>query len=90
MPIERNEILLKLFFGRHQSKENTVLHLEDYKQKLEERYQTYEDIEQMITINSYNQEDARYWLFTLDYGKRITKAAIEWCDSTLEVTKEGE
>ena len=35
VPVERNEILLKLFFGRHQSKENIVLHLEDYKQKLE-------------------------------------------------------
>jgi PadR family transcriptional regulator, regulatory protein AphA len=83
VPIERNEILLKLFFGR-QSKETTLLHLEDYKQKLEARYLTYKSIEQMISTNRDNQEDVRYWLFTLDYGKRITNAAIEWCDTTIE------
>jgi PadR family transcriptional regulator AphA len=91
VPIERNEILLKLFFGRHQSKENTLLHLDDYKQKLEARYQTYKSIEQMISTNRHNQEDVRYWLFTLDYGKRITKATIEWCDTTMEqFLKKGE
>jgi PadR family transcriptional regulator, regulatory protein AphA len=90
IPIERNEILLKLFFGRHQSKEIAVLHLEDYKQKLEARYQTYISIEQGITTNKDNWEDARYWLFTLDYGKRITKAAIEWCTFTLEQISEEE
>ncbi|MFE6169337.1 PadR family transcriptional regulator [Viridibacillus arvi] len=84
IPIERNEILLKLFFGSSQSDESTVLQLTYYKQKLEARYQTYLSIEQAISINKDNDKDARYWLFTLDYGKRITKAAIEWCASTLE------
>lgn len=90
VPIERNEILLKLFFGSHQSKENTIVQLEEYKQKLEARYHTYINIEQAITTNKHNGEDARYWLFTLDYGKRITKAAIEWCTFTLEQFLEEE
>jgi DNA-binding PadR family transcriptional regulator len=84
IPTERNEILLKLFFGRHQSKENTVLTLEDYKQKLEARYLTYISIEQSIATHKNNGEEAKYWLFTLDYGKRMTQAAIEWCTFTLE------
>ncbi|MFC4558406.1 PadR family transcriptional regulator [Virgibacillus kekensis] len=83
-PVERNEMLLKLFFGRHQSKESTLLHLNDYKKKLENRYQTYSSIEQMISTHEQNQQDATYWLFTLDYGKRITKAAIDWCESTIK------
>jgi len=29
-----------------------------------------------------------YWLFTLDYGKRTTKAAIEWCDFSLDKLEE--
>ncbi|MFS0647428.1 PadR family transcriptional regulator [Siminovitchia sp. 179-K 8D1 HS] len=89
IPVERNEILLKLFFGRHRSKENTLLHLEEYKRKLEERYETYSRIEQMISTNKHDKEDARYWLFTLDYGKRITMAAIEWCDETMEQFLKG-
>ena len=82
--------MLKLFFGRYQSKENKVLLLEDYKQKLNARYQTYEDIEQVISNIKITMKMLRYWLFTLDYGKRVTKAAIDWCTYTLEqISKRG-
>lgn len=84
IPFERNEVLLKLFFGRHQSKQNKFQLIEEYKQKLVEQHQTYENIEEMITTIESKKEDATYWLFTLDYGKRVTKAAIEWCDATEE------
>ncbi|ALC87183.1 MULTISPECIES: PadR family transcriptional regulator [unclassified Bacillus (in: firmicutes)] len=83
IPIERNEVLLKLFFGRNQSIEHSILLLNDYKEKLEIRYQTYENIEQVISTHNTG-DDLKYWLFTLDYGKRITKAAIEWCIDTLK------
>ncbi len=83
VPIERNEVLLKLFFGRYQDREQTRLLLQKYKRSLEERYQTYLSIEQAIMNHNDNGGDSTYWLFTLDYGKRTTKAAIEWCESTL-------
>lgn len=86
IPVERNEILLKLFFGRYQSGESTEALLTDYKQKLEVRYQTYLSIEKTITDHESDSEDAAYWLFTLDYGKRVTQAAIDWCTATLEKT----
>ncbi|MEK4300323.1 PadR family transcriptional regulator [Oceanobacillus sp. FSL W8-0428] len=84
LPVERNEVLLKLFFGNHQTEEQTIRLLEDYKQKLEKIYQTYEGIEAGIASHNNNQSDAKYWLFTLDYGKRTTAAAMEWCDATLK------
>lgn len=84
LPVERNEVLLKLFFGNHQTEEQTIRLLEDYKQKLEKIYQTYEGIEAGIASHNNNQSDAKYWLFTLDYGKRTTAAAMEWCDTTLK------
>jgi PadR family transcriptional regulator, regulatory protein AphA len=84
LPVERNEILLKLFFGQHQTKEKTRLLLQNYRQDLEKRYQTYVAIEQSITTQHAHDKDAAYWLFTLDYGKRVTKAAVEWCEATLE------
>jgi len=30
VPTERNEVMLKLFFGRHQSRENSIFQLKDY------------------------------------------------------------
>ncbi|MBU9711932.1 PadR family transcriptional regulator [Evansella tamaricis] len=84
IPAQRNEILLKLFFSRYQSSKSTVSLLENYKQKLEDRYKTFITIEQSIRNFKDTGEDTMYWLFTLDYGKRTTKAAIEWCESSLE------
>lgn len=82
IPVERNEVLLKLFFGQHQSKDHTIQLLVDYRKKLIERYHVYQDIETSIKDNQVDDKNAIYWLFTLDYGKRVTQAAIEWCDVT--------
>ena len=90
IPVERNEILLKLFFGRHQSRDSTIHLLDEYKQKLEARLQTYISIEKAISHHQYKDGDSRYWLFTLDYGKRVTTAAIDWCTFTLEQIEDGE
>lgn len=104
IPVERNEVLLKLFFGSHQSRQQSIALVQDYKQKLEARLQTYLNIEQSIlqfakqhqksTVQTPDadiqqrhmnqQQDEMFWLITLDYGKRTTIAAIEWCISTLE------
>jgi PadR family transcriptional regulator, regulatory protein AphA len=84
VPGERNEVLLKLFFGSYQSPEKTNALLQDYKQKLEIRYETYEAIEQGILQHSKGKKDAVYWLLTLDYGKRVTQAAIDWCNEAFE------
>lgn len=89
IPVERNEILLKLFFGSHQPKEKAIEQLEAYKSKLEARYAAYTGIEQLLTNDYGEGADTKYWLFTLDYGKRTAKAAIEWCMFTLEeISKE--
>ncbi|MGV3464684.1 MAG: PadR family transcriptional regulator [Heyndrickxia sp.] len=84
LPTERNEFLLKLFFGRFQTLGSKLSLLQKYKQKLEGRYHTYKAIEQAINNHKDNTEDSIYWLLTLDYGKRTTKAAIEWCEITLD------
>lgn len=84
LPMERNEVLLKLFFGRHQTSEQTISLLKDYQKKLTTLYQTYENIEEAIACYDNNQNDTKYWLFTLDYGKRVTEAAIAWCETTIK------
>ncbi|GGJ91457.1 hypothetical protein GCM10007063_12630 [Lentibacillus kapialis] len=89
IPVERNAVLLKLFFSRHQYADTTIRQLEDYQQKLEERYSTYKAIEAMIASLMHNKQDSPYWLFTLDYGKRLTKAAIDWCSDTIDQINNG-
>lgn len=82
IPTEKNELLLKLFFSRHQSSHVTIRHIDTYLEKLQQRFITFENISNMITDNLMEQADAKFWLITLDYGKKMTQAAIDWCDET--------
>lgn len=85
IPTEKNEVLLRIFFSRNQPKNTAIIQLENYLDALGERLETYQSIEQSIDIN---HEDAQYWLYTLDYGKRVTRTAIEWCMDTLTKIRE--
>lgn len=91
LPNEKNELLLKLFFSRHQEPETTQRHLKDYHANLLSRLHTYEAIKAMISTQLFGEEDAPFWIITLDYGLRTTQAAIDWCEDTknLLLKKEG-
>ncbi|API92157.1 MULTISPECIES: PadR family transcriptional regulator [Virgibacillus] len=84
---ERNEVLLKLFFSRHQPADQTQSLLLHYKEELQKKIDTYKAIEEMIMNWNPQSPDATYWLYTLDYGRRTTRAAIEWCEATIEKIK---
>ncbi|MBP1940436.1 DNA-binding PadR family transcriptional regulator [Bacillus luteolus] len=88
IPFEKNEVLLKLFFSRHQSNEITTQQIRQYLEKLKERLTIYRSIEKMILEHSSTSADAKYWVFTLDYGKRTTQAGIDWCEYTISSLKE--
>lgn len=84
LPTEKNEFLLKLFFSQHEEKNIIYAQLSEYLKKLHERYQTYQSIEHMINSSYADKHEAQFWLMTLDYGKRTTKAAIEWCECSMK------
>ncbi|QDP39860.1 PadR family transcriptional regulator [Radiobacillus deserti] len=88
IPFEKNEFILKLFFSRHEPETTAIVKLETYLERLQARYSTYSSIESMIVTSLSNEEDASYWLFTLDYGIRTTKAAMDWCRDTIQKLKE--
>ncbi|MUK89225.1 PadR family transcriptional regulator [Ornithinibacillus sp. L9] len=82
IPTEKNELLLKVFFSRHQSNAVTVKHIDHYFIQLQKRLETYESIEKIILEHSLDHADSQFWLFTLDYGKKTTRAAMDWCQDT--------
>ncbi|WP_078553101.1 PadR family transcriptional regulator [Bacillus alkalicellulosilyticus] len=84
IPTEKNELLLKLFFSRHQLPDKAIQHIKEYQRKYEEQYETYVGIEEMINATLSHAPDANFWLITLDYGKRTTTSIIEWCKATIE------
>ncbi|WP_290753229.1 hypothetical protein [Exiguobacterium sp. UBA3968] len=62
--------------------------MQEHARLLEERLETYQAIDAMI--RSYpDSNDAVYWLLTLDYGIRKTRALLDWCDASLEAIEGG-
>ncbi|WP_010096456.1 PadR family transcriptional regulator [Ornithinibacillus scapharcae] len=85
IPFYKSEVLLKLFFGRHQDDTKTILYLKEYLEVLHEKLTTYLEIENLIRTHSQDKADAKYWLITLDYGKRIASTEMEWCKDTIKL-----
>ncbi len=82
IPTEKNELLLKLFFSRHQDVANSIELLDQQQNKLQDRYNTYLRIKKMITTELNDELDSVYWILTLDYGLVTTRAAIDWCEDS--------
>ncbi|MCK2157264.1 PadR family transcriptional regulator [Exiguobacterium sp. 17-1] len=88
LPVQRNELLLKLYFARHESKKTTIKKIHQHAALLRERLDTYQMIEQSI-LTYKEADDAMYWLLTLDYGKRKTQALLEWCEASVQTLEGG-
>jgi PadR family transcriptional regulator, regulatory protein AphA len=81
--VERNELLLKLFFGEENSIPVNVKHIEEYRKIQTELHEAVTTIERTIRSQHTESPDAPYWLMTVNYGKKISKARLDWCDETL-------
>jgi DNA-binding PadR family transcriptional regulator len=81
----RNELLLKLFFGRNVDNRDNIKHILHQKNLLESELQTCQEIRQQILSQNKSAIDAKYWLITVDYGLKVIQAELGWCNDTLKV-----
>jgi len=85
--IPRNELLLKLFFGRQAPAEANLRQIAERRTMYVEELEGYEALEKRIRAAYQGRPDLPYWLLTLSYGKHYTEAEIAWCDETMEILK---
>ncbi|NPV89167.1 MAG: PadR family transcriptional regulator [Firmicutes bacterium] len=99
LPVEpypfRSELLLKMFFAVNIPRSNLIEKLEQKIQNESSLMRDFAAIEDLIKNRFGGRPEADLWLATLDYGKRMTLAAIEWSEETIgklreEKTKEGD
>lgn len=83
---EKNELPLKLFFSDKQDTASNIRMIEHYKLQLNMKYELYETIEQSLL----KRDGMELRLFTIDYGKRVTAAAIEWADAVISKLQKGD
>jgi PadR family transcriptional regulator, regulatory protein AphA len=88
LPEARHPMLVKTFFGNQMERglfKEVLTQWRDYHVKL---LKTYEE-RVVPVIDRYAEltgavDDARYWTFALDFGRRHAQMNIEWCDATLK------
>ena len=83
--VERNELLLKLFFGNLQPVTRVREQIEERRQVELEDLARYDAIEREISRKHAANPALPFWLMTLRYGKAQTRALLGWCDETLAV-----
>lgn len=87
LPKEKHEILLKLFFGQNVSAEDNIAHVTLYQQRMEEVLEVYAHIETTLQNYDDKQPDTIYQLITVRNGIYHARAALAWCDETIEILK---
>jgi PadR family transcriptional regulator AphA len=86
--VPRNELLLKLFFGRQASAKTNLRQIAERRGMCVEELEDYKALEKRIRAEYQGRPDLPYWLLTLNYGKQYTEAEIAWCDEARAILKE--
>ncbi|MGO9309837.1 MAG: PadR family transcriptional regulator [Spirochaetia bacterium] len=87
----RFELMLKVFFGQDLPATDVIAKLKSERDAHAAKLQTYRGIEESLK-NEEPQKSAPgqpFWLATLDFGKRFSKAMVEWCEDTIRAVESG-
>ncbi len=82
--VERNELLLKLFFGRQNSVAGNIEHVQRFQKLQEQLLHKYRVIEAYLKENCVDNADMCYSLITLRYGIHRCQALLAWCEETID------
>lgn len=87
-PVERNEFIFKMFYGKNLSKEDCLKHLYRQKQYIQDAYVKFKGIEKHIKEEHKDMPDRFYWLLTLKSAFLHCEAEVAWCDEAIKCMQE--
>lgn len=94
MPAEhevgRVEILLKLVFGWQVPAEENRRKVLEFRELHRGLLRKYEGIEGSLEAEHAGHPGLPYWLMTVRYGRRVSRALLDWCEETLAALDEVE
>jgi len=88
--VQRNELLLKLFFGRHTGVDVSRAHVLALVVTQQSALRVYEAIGKRLRREKKNDPSLPYWLMTLSYGRHRSEALLQWAKETLRVLERME
>ena len=81
--VERNELLLKLFFGEEVTCATNIQHIKRYRELQQGLLERYKAIEERIKAEHTDNPNLPYWVLTVRYGQHVSQALLDWCDEAL-------
>ena len=82
--VERNELLLKLFFGRQSTIADNIEHVKQFQLLQEQLLDKYRGIEVYLKDNCADNAELCYSLITVRYGILRCQALLNWCGETID------
>ena len=86
--VERNELLLKLFFGADIPLEKNKEHVQAFQELQLHLLEKYAGIERELLAQVQDDVSCAYPLLTVRYGIHRCRAYLTWCDETLETLQQ--
>ncbi len=86
--VERNELLLKLFFGHEAPVTTSIEHVRQFRALMAEILEKYTGIIAYLTEHCMDAPDIPYSRITVSYGLHRTRALLQWCDETIELLQQ--
>lgn len=80
MHVERNELLLKLFFSTGANARQNLQNVAKYRARLSEELQSLAAIEQRILGKDFDEEYRAHMLISVKYGQLAYTSFVKWCD----------
>ncbi len=80
----KNELMLKLFFGHLIPLEASFEHINRYKASCIASIKIIEEINECLTSEANKDAFWHYRITTLNRGRLIQQAELEWCEQTIE------
>lgn len=84
----RNELLLKLFFGKRVDSRVSIGHLQSYVEELQERQGVLETIQGEMDLSLNTRADAKFWMMSLRYGILECQSKIQWAKESIQILVE--
>ncbi len=88
--VMRNELLLKVFFGKEAASEFLVAELERHRQKSIELQRAFQQIQKQLSEVKNPPPHQVYAQLTLDYGRRAVKAEQEWLTDAITALRKAD
>lgn len=80
----RNELLLRIFLGRHAPLEHLIRDANAFRERLQHGLHELRDITERIRAEAGSHPDRVYWDLVLDYGLVTFEALVEWSQRTAD------